>query len=135
MRINIGSVLMPIFSTPRHPARGSTAVDLVHVLITSEQKMQNNKTSFIAARDFKGHLGVMASSPFPSHKPDSDFGDAGRGPGMPMRPARDVNGADDDGLAECCKNGSLEHLTRARDAIGREIQRRAGMNKVVRFVK
>lgn len=91
--------------------------------------MQNNKTRFIGARDFKGHLGAMrASSPFPDAA-RADIGADGKTRGMPLKTAHD---ADDSDLAECCKNGSLEHLKRAQNAIGREIQRCGGM---VRFAK
>ncbi len=82
-----------------------------------------------------GKPATMAkTSPFPDHRVDSDFGDAGSGPGMKMHPARDAD-ADDGDLAECCRTGTIEHLSKARDAIDREMKRRAGANKVLRFAK
>ncbi len=75
-----------------------------------------------------GKPATMAKTPFPDHRVDSDFGDAGSGPGMKMHPARDD-------LAECCRTGTMEHLSKARDAIDREMKRRAGANKVLRFAK
>lgn len=83
-----------------------------------------------------GKLATMAkTSPFPDHRPDSDFGDAGRGPGMPMKSPREAAAADDSDLAECCRTGTMEHLSKARDAIDREMKRRAGVDKVLRFAK
>jgi hypothetical protein len=112
-------------SAQRKPMLNDNEMKIAHAMgISTEQ--------FAHAKKWNGRLSVMgSSSPFPAHRPDG-FGD-NRGGGREAVEVHDADGDTD--LAECCRTGTMEHLTTARAAIDREIQRRGGMSRNVIGIK
>src|SRR5271170_7894261 len=122
MKINISSILIPLSTRPTSQniprLRERIALDVVQIPVRTGDKMKSN--CFIAAADFKGHLGVRRASISGKEPVDPKSVDAGG-----------------HALAACCRDSAgTSHLMAARKTIDTEIDRRNGScARHVRFAK